>query len=436
MRFISNDQRRAVFANMFAKRTPSKLEMFTDESGKLMVSAENIPTTSFELATDISPVEAKRIISQLDEESLAGVKKVSLASPKVMKAYEAESGFYSGDEDRIPFGRTDTPKIVAEADLRRGSGRPGKDDSLSTTTAKDISRGAFQNIYHNVNLPDEGGASITTDLPYDLLEEEYLMQVYDDYNPPKDKWVMMQPILQDLEDEVWRTRATWRLENPDTMEARAWRMGHKPKVGVETFVELPLGKRGRPIGSKNKPKEERSLSEVVDDIVKERHKDIAAVIDNRSLHDEDVVNFKTVADFLLTPGNLGYANTMDNALLDNMIDYTTSYWGGKYGLLRSKLIEEKDSRINNRSEFSKIGGYEVTKVDPCILKDYAGMNWHAAKAMGFDDYPIKKKEVLVDERLGPKMVHKTVNHEIYEDKHMVGGDTYWDAHKEALKHEV
>jgi len=361
MRFGSDDQRRAAFANMFAKRTPSKLEMFTDESGKLRVSAENIPTTSFELATDIPPVEAKKIISQLDEESLAGVKKVALASPKVMKAYEAEGGFYSGEEDKIPFGRTDAPKIVAEADLRRGIGRPDKRDSLSTTTAKEITRGAFQNMYHNVNLPDEGGASITTDLPYDLLEEKYLMQVYDDYNPPRDKWAMMQPIMQDLEDEVWRTRATWRLENPDTMEARAWRMGHKPKVGVETFVELPKGKGGRPVGSKNKPKGERPLSEVMDDIVEERSKSVPD-IDKNSLHEEDVVNYRTVADFILTPGNLNYIQLMDDSLLDNMVDYATSYWGGKYGLLRDKLLEEKGKR-NVGSDFSKKGVSYRIKLD-------------------------------------------------------------------------
>jgi len=427
MRFRTDDQRRAAFANMFAKRAPSKLEMFVDPDWRLRVSAENIPTTSFDLATDVDPAQVKMIIDQLDEESLAGIKKIAIAKPSVMEAYGAESGLYTGEEERVPFGRTDVPKIVVE-------GRKIKRmDKSQARVVQDIARGAFENIYHNVTLPDEGGASIKTDLPYDLLEERYLMQVYDDYRPSADKLERMKPIMADLDDEVWRLRSTWRLGNPDVMEMRAWRMGKKPRVGVETFVELPRGTGGRPVGSKNKPKEERSLSEIMEDIKEERSKGLTEA-DNQSLHEEDVVNFKSVADFLATPGNLDYVNNMDNKLLNDMIDYTTSHWGGKYGNLRNQLLKERSDR--GLSEFSKVGGYEVTKVDPCILKDYAGMNWHAAKAMGFDDYPIKRKEVLIDERLGPKMEHKTVKHEIYEDRHMGGGLSYWDAHKEALKHEV
>jgi len=362
MRFVSNDQRRAVFANMFSKRIPSKLEMFTDADWKLKVSAENIPTTSFDLATDIPAYEAKKLIEELDEESLAGIKKVAVVSPKVMAAYGAESGFYSGEEDKVPFGRLDAPKIVVEADLGRGKrGRPSKEGRLGSVASREIARGAFKHMYHDINLPDEGGASITSDLPYDLLEEKYLMQVYDDYIPPKDRFNAMQGVMPDLDDEVWRLRSTWRLSNPDTMEARAWRMGHKPKVGVETFVELPKGTGGRPAGSKNKPKEERPLSEVMDDIVEERSKS-APIEDKKSLHEEDVVNYRTVADFILTPGNLNYIQLMDDSLLDNMVDYATSYWGGKYGLLRDKLLEEKGKR-NVGSDFSKKGVSYRIKLD-------------------------------------------------------------------------
>ena len=81
-------------------------------------------------------------------------------------------------------------------------------------------------------------------------------------------------------------------------------------------------------------------------------------------------------------------------------------------------------------------GYRIKEVKPGVLKDYAGMNASAAKAMGFNSYPIEKDEVVIDERLSPEHRKRVIKHEIYEDRHMRAGEKYWQAHKGALEHEI
>lgn len=66
------------------------------------------------------------------------------------------------------------------------------------------------------------------------------------------------------------------------------------------------------------------------------------------------------------------------------------------------------------------------------LKDYAGMNPYAAKSIGF---PLNKNTILIDKNLSIIEKHRTLKHEIQEMKHMRNGDTYWTAHKKALKEE-
>jgi hypothetical protein len=237
MRFKSDAQRRAVFANMFSKRGKSNLEMFTDELGRLRVSSDTTADTSFLLSTDMEPSETKKFIGELDEEALAGLKSISVVRPKVMLAYEAEPGYYTSDDEKVPFGRLDVPKIVATAERR---GRGGT--AFVPGVAKDIGRAAFENMYKTAYIPDEEGVSVTSDLPLDLLEEEYLMQVYSDYTPSTEVLDRMESFGQNLTDEVWRIRALQRLGHPSTMEARAWRMGKQPAVDVETFVDIPKRK--------------------------------------------------------------------------------------------------------------------------------------------------------------------------------------------------
>jgi hypothetical protein len=80
--------------------------------------------------------------------------------------------------------------------------------------------------------------------------------------------------------------------------------------------------------------------------------------------------------------------------------------------------------------------YRVVGVKPQVLKDYAGMNFHAAHALGFHDVVMHPNMILVDKRLSQKKRKATVRHEEVEDRLMSKGLSYWRAHKYALKHEV
>ena len=79
--------------------------------------------------------------------------------------------------------------------------------------------------------------------------------------------------------------------------------------------------------------------------------------------------------------------------------------------------------------------YKVVGVKPQVLKDYAGMNYHAAQALDFRDVVMHPNIILVDKRLSQKRRKQVVRHEEVEDCMMRKGLPYWRAHKYALKHE-
>ena len=67
------------------------------------------------------------------------------------------------------------------------------------------------------------------------------------------------------------------------------------------------------------------------------------------------------------------------------------------------------------------------------LKDYAGMNPEAAKVMGWPD---KDHAIELDEHQSEAVRVKNLVHETVEQEHMKQGDSYHDAHIEALKAET
>ena len=77
----------------------------------------------------------------------------------------------------------------------------------------------------------------------------------------------------------------------------------------------------------------------------------------------------------------------------------------------------------------------IKRVGPSVLRDSDGMNYQAARAMGFKGYPMKRNTILVDKRFGPKRMRETVLHEKLEAALMAKGKGYWDAHRYALKHQ-
>lgn len=79
--------------------------------------------------------------------------------------------------------------------------------------------------------------------------------------------------------------------------------------------------------------------------------------------------------------------------------------------------------------------YKIKFVSDDILVDYDGMNYYAAKFIGFD-FPILENEIFVnkDTLTFPEQI-STIVHEIYESESMKGGKSYWEAHKLAAQAE-
>ncbi len=76
--------------------------------------------------------------------------------------------------------------------------------------------------------------------------------------------------------------------------------------------------------------------------------------------------------------------------------------------------------------------YKVTYVPQKILHDYSGMNYHAAKAMGFRPCP-KRNEIFVSKSLTGGSREEVTKHEMVEDTLMGRGYKYFPAHLRALK---
>lgn len=77
--------------------------------------------------------------------------------------------------------------------------------------------------------------------------------------------------------------------------------------------------------------------------------------------------------------------------------------------------------------------WRIKRESPQVLRDYEGMNWYAAKAMGFHGVRMNKRTILVDQTLKPKRQIQVIKHEIQEAKEMSHGKKYWDAHLDSLR---
>lgn len=101
------------------------------------------------------------------------------------------------------------------------------------------------------------------------------------------------------------------------------------------------------------------------------------------------------------------------------------------GLQQSKTEEEEMIP-------KKYHGYRVVGKDSRALKDYAGMNYYAAKKIGIKHGP-GKKTIWLDTRTyehHPKTLKRNLVHEYVEAETMRKHHcTYWCAHKKALRAE-
>jgi len=77
-------------------------------------------------------------------------------------------------------------------------------------------------------------------------------------------------------------------------------------------------------------------------------------------------------------------------------------------------------------------GLSVRQVKNRVTRDYVGMNSRAARSLGFKMPP---KTIYIDKDLPLSTKVTTLNHEIIEVNLMKKGDSYWTAHKKALRRE-
>ena len=80
-------------------------------------------------------------------------------------------------------------------------------------------------------------------------------------------------------------------------------------------------------------------------------------------------------------------------------------------------------------------GVRVVKVDSDTLKDYGGMNFYAAKKMGYHPKKFKPNTIYVDTDLPLDVQVTTLRHEMIERELMADGMEYWPAHLIALRKE-
>lgn len=94
-----------------------------------------------------------------------------------------------------------------------------------------------------------------------------------------------------------------------------------------------------------------------------------------------------------------------------------------------------DLQESDAERYAAQKGYQVKTMSHRTLKDYAGMNYYAAKKLGFMPLP-KKDEVWVSDNLSYSDRETTIRHEAIEAEKMKGGDTsYWEAHTIAYSRE-
>jgi hypothetical protein len=99
--------------------------------------------------------------------------------------------------------------------------------------------------------------------------------------------------------------------------------------------------------------------------------------------------------------------------------------------------QEYKQLLENLIDELKSQGITVKFVSDSQLKDYAAMNYEAAKDFGYDKkHEINAKEYHVSKNMSFEKQYKDLKHEIYEQEHMENGDSYWDAHCKSLAEEA
>lgn len=104
----------------------------------------------------------------------------------------------------------------------------------------------------------------------------------------------------------------------------------------------------------------------------------------------------------------------------------------KHSALNLETKSQPNADLDELIREAKNNNIKVELVESKQLRDYAGMNWLAAKSLG---YPIPENTIWIDKSLNRIVARNTLRHELEESKLMEGGKTYWEAHQTALARE-
>ena len=103
----------------------------------------------------------------------------------------------------------------------------------------------------------------------------------------------------------------------------------------------------------------------------------------------------------------------------------------------TKREQEYKQLLDNVIEELKSQGITVKFVGDNQLKDYAAMNYEAAKTTGYDKHhKIGQKEYHICNNMSYEKKYKDLRHEIYELALMKEGEDYWGAHVKSLAEEA
>jgi hypothetical protein len=130
----------------------------------------------------------------------------------------------------------------------------------------------------------------------------------------------------------------------------------------------------------------------------------------------------------LRPPELDHVTPKQQLALDDMRSKGDAAIQDKDG---DGVIDQLDCEPNDPNKHTT---WNVHYVGSSTLKDYAGMNYYAGKAMHFHPLP-DKHTILVDKHLHALEKKRTILHEEVESTLMSHGMSYWKAHKIALKAE-
>lgn len=275
MRFRSDSQRRAVFANMFSRRSNVFSLYFDEFTGD--VRSDTIPDVALRLNANMPIYQAMKVLNKYPDQDFSGIKKVDLIDDKTLKLYDKKADFITAEKVGEDPRRGPLPKVVA-----------GFRGAVYESAGRELGSGVGENISYQ--------SESETSLEPEHLRTEYRKQV-ENISP----WGVSEyrDVADEASDEMAYERALQRFKHPSFMEVRAWRMGKEPKVHLRQIKDFPRRKYER-TGEMSIPLEE--LKQETEGQRGLKYEDLADMIEMNKMEivgrlpDEDLRGIKNYLD--------------------------------------------------------------------------------------------------------------------------------------------